>query len=83
MEFLDELKKKLKKEIKPEKIVILDNSILHAKHESFENKKYYLKLIITSNKLKDMRKIEAHKLIFSLLKNEMKTSIHALEIVIN
>jgi len=83
MQFLDELKKKINKGIKPEEILIIDNSILHSKHKSFVNKKFYLKLIITSNKLKNMRKIDAHKLIFSLLKNEMKTRIHALEIVIN
>jgi stress-induced morphogen len=83
MEFVLELKKKINKEINPEEILIVDNSILHRKHKSFVNKKFYLKLIITSNKLKNMRKIDAHKLIFSLLKNEMKTHIHALEIVIN
>ena len=83
MQFLQELKKKINKEIKPEEILIIDNSILHSKHKSFENKKFYLKLIITSNKLKNMKQIDAHKLIFSLLKDEMKTHIHALEIVIN
>ena len=37
---------------------------------------------IESEKLKKMNKINAHKLVFSILKEEMKNKIHALEIEI-
>tara|TARA_Y100000590_G_scaffold290907_2_gene327462 strand:+ start:1272 stop:1523 length:252 start_codon:yes stop_codon:yes gene_type:complete len=78
----DEIKKKISNTINPENVTIIDNSSLHSKHKSFDIKKLHLKLIIESKKLKKMNKIEAHKEIFSILKNEMKNDIHALEIEI-
>ena len=58
------------------------NSNLHKKHKSFDINKFHFKIIIESKKLKEMSKIEAHKKIFSILKEEMKNKIHALEIEI-
>ena len=83
MNFFEEVKKKINNKINPEKIVIIDNSNLHRSHKSFDAKKYHLKIIITSRKLKKIDKIEAHKKIFSTLKDEMNDKIHALEIEIN
>ena len=82
MSFLDEIKLKINNKIEPDNILIIDNSKLHTKHKSFNSNKFYLKLIIKSNKLKKMKKIDAHKVIYSILKNEMKNYIHALEIEI-
>ena len=81
-EFLEKVKKIVTDELNPENISLIDNSNLHVKHKSFDPKRFHLKLIIESKKLRKMNKIDAHKLIFSILKNEMKTSIHALEIEI-
>tara|TARA_B100000029_G_scaffold287520_1_gene281238 strand:+ start:206 stop:460 length:255 start_codon:yes stop_codon:yes gene_type:complete len=78
----DKIKKKINKEINPENITIIDNSNLHKKHKSFDINKYHIKIIIESNALRKMAKIDAHKKIFSLLKDEMKNKIHALEIEI-
>ena len=80
--FLEEIKEKIKKKLNPEQILLIDNSNLHAKHKSFDINKFNLKLVIRSEKLKNMNKIEAHKIIFSILKNEMENKIHALEIEI-
>ena len=63
--------------------MLSNNSNLHSKHKSFDANKYHLKIIIKSKKLKSMNKIAAHKEIFSILKDEMKNKIHALEIEIN
>ena len=82
MNYLDKIKKIINEKIEPEKISIIDNSQLHSKHKSFDPEKFHLKLIILSKKLKNMEKIDAHKLIFSVLKEEMKNKIHALEIEI-
>ena len=82
VDFLDEVKKKIINKIKPEEISLIDNSYLHTKHKSFEKSKYHLKLIIKSQKLNKMNKIKAHRLIFSILGEEMKNNIHALEIEI-
>ena len=68
--------------INPENMKLIDNSSLHSKHKSFDTNKLHIKIIIKSEKLKKMSKIESHKIIFSILSNEIKNKIHALEIKI-
>ena len=80
--FIDKIKGKIIKKLKPEKVLVIDNSNLHTKHKSFDPTKYHIKLIIKSEKLKKMTKINAHKEIFSILDYEIKNNIHALEIEI-
>ena len=82
MNFFDQIKEKINKKINPESIILIDNSSLHAKHKSFDSNKFHLKIIVKSKKLKAMNKIDAHKVVFSALKDEMKEKIHALEIKI-
>ena len=82
MNFFDNIKKQLNQNINPENILIIDNSHLHKKHKYFDVNKFHLKIIIKSKKLKKMNRIEAHKEIYSILKNEMENRIHALEIEI-
>ena len=79
-EVLDSIKEKIKSELKPEYLSLIDNSHLHTRHKSFDPNKYHLKIVIKSVRLKEMQKIEAHRLIFSILGEEMKKTIHALEI---
>ena len=83
MNFFDKIKEKISKKINPESIILIDNSNLHLKHKFYDSKKFHLKIIIKSEKLKNMNKIIAHKKIFSILKDEMNNKIHALEIEIN
>ena len=83
MGFLDKVKEKINRKINPENLILIDNSKLHIKHKSYDPNKIHLKMIIKSEKLKNMNKIAAHKEIFSILKNEMSNKIHALEIEIN
>ena len=83
MSFFDKVKAKINKKINPENIILIDNSHLHTKHKSFDSNKLHLKIIIKSEKLKNMNKIAAHKEIYSILKDEMINKIHALEIEIH
>ena len=83
MNFFDKIKEKINKGINPESLIIINNSNLHVKHKSYDSNKFHLKIIIKSEKLKNMNKIIAHKKIFSILKDEMNNKIHALEIEIN
>ena len=83
MNFFEQVKEKINKKINPENVTLIDNSNFHIKHKSFDSNKFHLKIVIKSTKLKNMDKITAHKEIFSILKNEMKNKIHALEIEIN
>ena len=80
--FFSEIKEKINKKINPENIILIDNSSFHTKHKSFDPNKLHIKIIIESKKLKKMNKITAHKEIYSILKEEMKNKIHALEIKI-
>ena len=83
MSFFDKIKEKISRKINPENIILIDNSQLHTKHKSFDSNKLHLKIIIKSEKLKNMNKIVAHKEIYSILKEEMSNKIHALEIEIH
>ena len=83
MDFFDTVKEKINNKLNPENIILIDNSSLHKRHASFDPNKFHLKIIIKSKNLKKINKIEAHKKIFSILKDEMNTKIHALEIEIN
>ena len=83
MNLFDQIREKINKKINPEDIILVDNSSLHTKHKSFDPNKFHLKIIIKSEKLRNMDKIAAHKEIFSILKDEMNNKIHALEIEIN
>ena len=81
-DFLSFIENKIKKSIKVEKILIVDNSNRHKKHRFFDSKKYHLRLEIQSSYLKSLDKIIAQRQIMSLLAQELKNKIHALEIKI-
>ena len=83
MSFFDKVKEKVGRKINPENIILIDNSHLHTKHKYFDSNKFHLKIIIKSEKLKNMNKVMAHKEIYSILKDEMSNKIHALEIEIH
>jgi len=81
-DFLSFLENKIKKNIKVEKVLIIDNSNQHKKHRFYDSEKYHLKLEIQSAYLSSLNKIKAQRQIMSLLAEELKTKIHALEIKI-
>ena len=80
--FLEFVENKLKKNIKLENIVVVDNSSYHTKHKSFDAKKYHLSLDIESEYLRSIDKIKAQREIMKILSEELKNKIHALEIKI-
>ena len=73
---------KLKEEIKIENIDIVDNSHKHKKHKSFSPEKFHLHLKIKSIYLDSISRVNAQKMIMKVLKDELSTKIHALEISI-
>ena len=81
-DFLSFIENKIKKNIEVEKILITDNSNLHKKHRFYDSKKYHLKLEIQSVYLKSLDKITAQRQVMSILAEELKNKIHALEIKI-
>ena len=73
---------KLKEEIKIENIDIVDNSHKHKKHKSFSPEKFHLHLKIKSIYLDSISRVNAQKMIMKVLKDDLSTKIHALEISI-
>ena len=80
--YFEELKKKLKKNIKIKELDIVDNTHLHTGHKSFSPGKLHLHLKFKSNYLKSISNLDAQRLIMNVLKDDLKTNIHALEISI-
>ena len=80
--YFKHIEKKLKQKINFEKLKIIDNSEKHKGHKFFSKEKYHLHLKIKSIYLKSISRISAQKLIMSVLKEDLKTKIHALEISI-
>ncbi len=80
--YFDKLKIKLGKEIDLEDIKIVDNSHKHKGHKFFLPEKLHLHLKIKSIYLSSLSRVSAHKIIMKILKDDLKTKIHALEISI-
>tara|TARA_B100001121_G_scaffold93259_1_gene82554 strand:+ start:1934 stop:2194 length:261 start_codon:yes stop_codon:yes gene_type:complete len=77
------IKKKLNEEIKIEQIDVQDKTFLHKNHQGFQAGKFHLKIIINSNELKSLNKINSNKKIYKVLEKEMREYIHSLQILIS
>ena len=73
---------KLNNEIEIEDIKIVDNSHKHKRHRFFSPEKFHLHLKIKSLYLDSISRVAAQKMIMKVLKDDLKTKIHALEISI-
>ena len=82
-ELIEVLDKKLKKNFKISSLKIEDKSFLHAKHKSFKEGKFHIKLILISDELKLLKSIDSNKKIYAVLREEMNNHIHSLQIKIN
>ena len=77
------VKKKLKNKIVIQSIEIEDKSFLHIKHKGNDEKKFHLRILISSNELSNMTRIESNKKIYKILNKELKSNIHSLQILIS
>ena len=76
------IKKKIKDNISCENIKVEDKSFLHKNHLGNDKNKFHIKLSIKSQELKKMSRIDSNKKIYQILDNEIKDSIHSLQILI-
>ena len=76
------VKKKIQSEVIVENIKIEDKSFLHKNHPGNVENKYHLKILIESEELKKINRIDANKKIYKILDKEMKFFIHSLQILI-
>ena len=77
------VKKKLQSKIVIEKIDIEDKSFLHKNHAGNQKGKFHLKIILSSNELKILSRIESNKKIYKILDKELKEYIHSIQILIS
>ena len=77
------VKKKLTDQIDIESIEIEDKSFLHKNHAGNQEGRYHLKIILNSNELKVLSKIESNKRVYKILDNELKEYIHSIQILIS
>tara|TARA_B100001094_G_scaffold284793_1_gene298506 strand:+ start:370 stop:630 length:261 start_codon:yes stop_codon:yes gene_type:complete len=76
------VKKKLVDQININSIKIEDKSFIHKNHVGNQDGKFHLKITIDSMELKNMSRIESNKKIYKILENELKNSIHSIQILI-
>ena len=77
------VKEKLESQISVENIKIEDKSFLHKKHSGNQPGKFHLKIIIKSDQLKKLTKIQRTQKIYKILDYEIKNFIHSVQILIN
>ena len=77
------VKKKLTDQIDIENIEIEDKSFFHKNHAGNQEGRYHLKIILSSNELKVLNRIEGNKIIFKILDKELKEHIHSIQILIS
>ena len=80
--YLKEIEKRLKDQIKLEELIIVDNSYKHKGHKFFAPEKLHLHLKIKSLHLQSISRVNAQKIIMKILKEDLEKKIHALEISI-
>ena len=80
--YFEEICTRLHDEIEIEHINIVDNSYKHKKHKFFSPEKFHLHLKIKSLYLASISRVNAQKIIMKILKDDLSTKIHALEISI-
>jgi BolA family transcriptional regulator, general stress-responsive regulator len=73
---------KINKEFDVENIEIIDNSYKHKGHKFFSPEKYHIHLKVKSLYLNSISRVTSHKMIMKVLKDDLKTKLHALEISI-
>ncbi|MDA7801277.1 BolA family transcriptional regulator [Candidatus Pelagibacter sp.] len=82
-ELIKIVKSKIEAEIVIQDIKIEDKSFLHKNHKGNQEGMFHLKLIIKSEELKKLNKIESTKKVYSALDNEMKEHIHSIQILLS
>ncbi len=76
------VKKKIKNEITVQDIIVEDKSFLHVGHQGNDKKKFHLKILIRSEELSKISRIQSNKKIYKILNKELKNNIHSIQILI-
>ena len=82
-ELIEIVKSKIEAEIVIQDFKIEDKSFLHQNHKGNQEGMFHLKLIIKSEELKRLSKIESTKKIYNILDVELKEHIHSIQILLS
>ena len=82
-ELIKIVENKLQKEIIIQGLKVDDKSFLHKNHKGNQEGMFHLKLIIKSEELKKLNKIESTKKIYNILDHELKEHIHSIQILLS
>ena len=82
-ELIEIVKSKIEAEIVIQDIQVEDKSFLHKNHKGNQEGMFHLKLIIKSEELKKLSKIESTKKVYSALDTELKKYIHSIQILLS
>ena len=82
-ELIEIVKSKIEAEIVMQDFKIEDKSFLHKNHKGNQEEMFHLKLIIKSEELNKLNKIESTKKIYNILDNELKEHIHSIQILLS
>ena len=77
------VKSKLDAKIIIQDIEIEDKSFLHKNHKGHQEGRFHLKLIIKSQELGKLSRVESTKKIYNILNIELKEHIHSIQILLN
>jgi BolA protein len=77
------VEKKLMKDLQIEYLKIEDKSFRHKNHKTNEEGKFHLKLSIQSKELRKILKINAVRVVYKILDEELKKYIHSIQILID
>ena len=77
------IKEKISKNISVQSLLIEDKTFLHKNHKNHDKNKFHIKLIIKSDQLKKLNKIQSTKKIYKMLDEELKSYIHSIQILLN
>ena len=80
---IEVVKEKITKEIVLQEINVEDKSFLHKSHKNNSPNKFHIKITIISKELKSKKKVDSTKIIYKILKNELKSYIHSIQLSIN
>ena len=82
-QLMSQVKTKIEKNISIQNISIKDKTFLHKKHTSHTEGRFHLEIIVHSNELKKLNKIQATKKIYKIIDREIQDHIHSVQVLIN
>lgn len=72
------IRQKITSELMPTHLELEDESASHSGHQMFQNPASHFRAVIVSDRFKDKSLVERHRMVYDLLKEELKGAIHAL-----